>query len=141
MQIDILEVLYDKNYKEDIQEIRTKVFILEQKIDKEIEFDGEDKNALHTLIYFDNKAVATGRILKDGKIGRVAVLKDYRKKGLGEKIINSLITQGKNNDFKEVYLDSQEDAIKFYEKLGFVINGEMFTKANIKHQKMVKTLK
>lgn len=141
MNYEILEVLYENQYKNDIRNIRDEVFIKEQNIDKSIEFDGKDDEALHVLIYSENKAIATGRILSDGRIGRVAVLKEFRKKGLGLEIVSSLVNQAKKKNFEKVYLDSQEDAIIFYEKLGFELSGKMFIKANINHQTMIKSLK
>ena len=120
-------------------EIRRIVFVEEQQIDNELEFDGEDPESDHYLVFDNSVAVATGRCRKtqDGvKLERFAVLKDYRKFGLGTLLLRSMI-----NDFvestDEIYLNAQESAVGFYEKNGFEIAGDQFIEADIVHYKMV----
>lgn len=123
--------------------IRNTVFVDEQGVPKEIEFDGNDDKAIHVIAYKDNKAVGCARMLqtdKGAKIGRVAVLKEYRKQGIGEKICNTLIDIAKEMDIYYVYLHAQVSAVQFYEKIGFSQVGEGFYEADILHYKMVKKL-
>lgn len=129
-------VCYEKQHKINIQDIRKEVFIKEQGIDEVIEFDGLDEEAKHVLVYTKHKAIATGRILKDGKIGRVAVLKEFRHKGVGVMVMKALIQEAQKKLYSRVYLDAQESAVLFYENLGFIKESSAFVKANIVHQRM-----
>lgn len=129
-------VAFDNEYKEVISQIRTHVFVKEQDVDHDIDFDGRDKDAIHVLIFFQGKAIGTARMLSDGHIGRVAVLKEYRNKGAGYTAVKSLIEQAKTNGLKRVYLGSQVHASKFYEKMGFSTYGDEFIEANIRHIEM-----
>ena len=76
--IEVKIVKFENPAKESIQQIRHTVFTVEQGVSPEIEIDGKDHDAIHALIYSNGLAVGTGRILKDGHIGRIAVLKEYR---------------------------------------------------------------
>ncbi len=77
---DIKIVEYEIPSKEVIQKIRDEVFIKEQGISKDIEFDGKDDDSCHVLVFSNKHVIATGRMQKDGRIGRIAVLKEHRKK-------------------------------------------------------------
>lgn len=135
---EVKNVEYVGIYKEAIREVRNMVFIKEQHIDPEIEFDGLDDVAVHALVLFDGKAVGTGRILDDGHIGRIAIIKEFRAKGLGSKIVLSLIDEAIEKSYERVYLGSQKHAIDFYTKLGFQPYGEEFIEADIPHLSMEK---
>jgi hypothetical protein len=135
---EVKNVEYVGIYKEAIREVRNMVFIKEQHIDPEIEFDGLDDVAVHALVLFDGKAVGTGRILDDGHIGRIAIIKEFRAKGLGSKIVLSLIDEATNKGYPRVYLGSQKHAIDFYTKLGFQPFGDEFMEAGIPHLSMEK---
>ncbi|BFU78991.1 GNAT family N-acetyltransferase [Arcobacter sp. 15-2] len=138
--LQIKNVDFDNINRKYIHSIRNEVFINEQGIDPEIEYDGLDNSAIHTLVFIKDKAVGTGRILKDGHIGRVAVLKKYRGQNIGSKIITSLIDVAVKNHYNRVYLGAQKQAINFYLKLGFTPFGEEFIEATILHQSMEKIL-
>lgn len=138
--MQIKNVDFDNINRKHIHSIRNEVFINEQGIDPEIEYDGLDNSAIHTLVFIKDKAVGTGRILKDGHIGRVAVLKKYRGQNIGSKIITSLIDVAVKNHYNRVYLGAQKQAINFYLKLGFTPFGEEFIEATILHQSMEKIL-
>lgn len=120
----------------DVLAIRKKVFVEEQKISEEIEFDGMDAYAIHAVAYEADKAVATGRIIYDGdtyKIGRVAVLKEERGKKYGDFIVRMLVDKAFLHGAEEVILGSQLHAAGFYEKIGFEQYGEIFEEAGIPH--------
>jgi len=127
--ITIKIVAYDSKNEKIIRSIRDSVFINEQGIDPKIEFDGFDSSAMHTLVFINDKAIGTGRILSDGHIGRIAVLSEFRGQNIGSKIVNSLIDVARKNSYKRVYLGSQKQAIDFYTKLGFTPFGEEFIEA------------
>ena len=78
-------------HQEAILSIRFDVFVKEQGVDPSLEIDGQDPDCLHAIAYIDGKAVGTGRLLPDGHIGRMAVLTDYRSRGIGSAIFRALI--------------------------------------------------
>jgi len=132
----VLLVNFNKTYRPWITSIRNSVFTVEQLVDSNIDFDGQDDGAIHVLIRRNNDYIATGRMLSDGHIGRVAVLKEYREHGYGFKIVSALINEAKNKYLNRVYLGAQLHAIDFYLKLGFLPYGEPYVEANIEHISM-----
>ena len=138
-QIEI--VTFNDKTKKAIRFIRESVFIDEQKVPAELEFDGLDHSATHALISIEGEYVGTGRLLNDGHIGRIAILKASRNQKIGSKLVLSLIEEAKHQGYSRVYLGSQTHAIGFYQKLGFNTFGEEFMEAGIAHLSMEKTLK
>ena len=134
MGVDIVQ--FDATNAPSIIHVRTEVFVKEQGIDSEIDFDGLDEVATHVLVSVGDKPVATGRILDDGHIGRIAVLKLFRRQGQGVKVVEALVGEAKKKKYKRVYLGSQTHAIEFYEKLGFNVCGEVFMDAGLEHVEM-----
>jgi len=137
---EVRNVAFDRENEKCIRAIRESVFINEQGISPEIEFDGLDDSAVHALVSINGKSVGTGRILEDGHIGRIAILSGFREQGLGSKIVLSLIDEAIKNSYERVYLGSQKQAINFYTKLGFTPFGEEFMEAGIVHLSMEKLL-
>jgi predicted GNAT family N-acyltransferase len=133
-------VAFDTENQPHIRAIRNAVFIDEQHIDPELEFDGLDESAIHALVAVDNKYVGTGRMLDDGHIGRIAILKDYRGRGLGARVVLALVAEAAHRGYPRVYLGAQTHAIDFYTGLGFTPFGEEFMDAGIPHLSMEKTL-
>ena len=129
-------VQFDVENASSISNIRTQVFVKEQGIDLEIDFDGLDEVATHVLVSIDAEYVGTGRILSDGHIGRIAVLKPFRGKGVGAKVVESLIGEAEEKNYKRVYLGSQMHAIGFYKNLGFNTCGTIFMDAGLEHIEM-----
>ncbi len=123
-------------YGEPIRHVREQVFIVEQKVAKELEFDGLDPDCQHAIAFYDEEPVGTGRLQENGHIGRVAVLKDYRNKGIGASIMKALIRSARDNGQGGVWLSAQCQAKNFYKKLGFQEYGEIFQEADIDHIKM-----
>lgn len=120
------------------RKIRTDVFVKEQNIDKDLEFDGEEANCTHFLLLHKNKEVATGRYRKTDrgyKLERFAVYKNERGKGYAKKILLAMLHELKGED--KIYLHAQESAVGFYKKNGFVIDGERFFEAGIPHFNMI----
>jgi predicted GNAT family N-acyltransferase len=135
-----ISIVSFSDQQQKIQEIRHRVFTVEQQVDPNIDFDGLDGIATQVLAYSDGIAVATGRILSDGHIGRIAVLQEYRGKGIGSNIIQSLVSQAREAGIAKAFLGSQVKAVPFYEKLGFRAAGENYIEANILHTPMEMTL-
>ncbi len=125
-----------KSHTEDICAIRYEVFVGEQNVPEELEIDGLDGVAKHVLAFVDELPIGTGRILGDGHIGRVAVLRDYRGLGIGKMIMKELIKWAQDMSLDKVWLSSQWHAHSFYLDLGFVCIGEIYKEAGIDHIKM-----
>jgi len=125
---------------ERIRRVRQFVFSLEQKIDPTLDLDGQDTFALHVLAEIGGQFVGTGRILGDGHIGRLAVIKAARGKGIGEKIVANLLDVAKQKGMSRVFLGAQEHAVGFYEKMGFRKFGFPYEEAGIQHIHMEKMI-
>ena len=125
--------------KAQLSAVRTTVFVHEQNVPIELEMDELD--TLDTTHHWlmtnsDGEPIATARMLASGKIGRVAVLKQYRGQHLGNLIMGAIIRFAAKSNLKTVCLDSQNTAIPFYQKLGFVVEGDEFMDAGIPHHRM-----
>lgn len=126
----------------DAYTIRSKVFIQEQNVPEEIEMDNQDEHAYHIVVYDNQKAIATGRLIfENGEyiIGRVAVLKEHRKNGYGNLIVKMLIRKAFELGAKKIKIHAQINAKKFYETLGFKAIGEKYIEAGteIEHIDMI----
>jgi len=138
--IDFITSSFNNPYAPYIVYIRHMVFTVEQNINASEDLDGYDQLALHVLAKIDGHYVGTGRIMPDGHIGRLAVLKNYRGKEIGSNIIKTLIMSAKKQKLKQVYLGAQCVATTFYHKLGFEKYGDVFQEVDIDHIMMKKTL-
>ena len=141
MPIILVNNIKDQSDKTKAFEIRNLVFCEEQKVSKEIEFDGLDQFCNHYLAKINELPIGTARVREQKKgifkIERMAVLKRYRKKGVGKAIIKKILKHYLNlNNINKLILNSQIEAKDFYKKFGFVEVGKEFIEANIKHQKM-----
>jgi len=120
--------------------IRFTVFCEEQGVPREIELDEHDAVSVHALVFDEGKPVATGRLLPDGHIGRMAVLKDWRNRGLGGLMLQRLIEKARERGDKRIVLSAQVHAVPFYRAHGFVPQGSEYMEAGIRHQQMVRRL-
>jgi len=136
-----MKVVVAKNQKEitDNFLVRGKVFVVEQNIDYEIEFDGLDDQCVLFTAYMDNVPVGAARLYHK-KIGRVATLKDYRNKGVATELMHFIETYSKSIGIDELILHAQLYVKDFYEKLGYIPVGSIFQEACIDHIKMFKKL-
>ena len=139
MNITTIICDYESNTK-NICAIRYEVFVEEQNVPEELEIDSLDGEAKHVLAFIDGVPIGTGRILIDGHIGRVAVLKNYRGHGIGKLIMKELIKWAHDLSLEKVWLSSQWHAHSFYLDLGFVCVGEIYKEAGIDHIKMYRVL-
>jgi predicted GNAT family N-acyltransferase len=119
--------------------VRETVFIKEQKIPVELEWDEFDSGCLH-LLAIDQCGwpIGAARLLPDGHIGRMAVLKESRGKGVGGAMLRRLLDEAKKQHLPQVVLNAQTVAVGFYKKFGFQVTGEDFLDAGIPHVKMVR---
>ena len=126
--------------KEKLSTIRRRVFIDEQNVPEELEWDEDDATATHFLVTHDAIVIATARLKPDGQIGRMAVLAEYRNHGIGSQLLRFVLQTAANQNHKSIYLHAQTTAIHFYEKQGFETQGELFYEAGIPHRTMQLTI-
>jgi predicted GNAT family N-acyltransferase len=116
------------------QAVRHEVFVVEQKVPLALEWDEMDWLCLHAVVLDEEgTAVATGRLLPDGHIGRMAVRKALRGEGLGSMILQALMREAELRGDQAVLLNAQTHAAPFYARHGFVPEGEEFIEAGIAH--------
>ena len=124
-----------------LRHIRECVFIKEQAVPPELEWDSEDATATHFLALEGDYPIGTARLLPDGHIGRVSVLKDWRGLHVGDNILHSVIAEAEKLGLTRQMLSAQVHATPFYERLGFkVVSGE-YLDAGIPHVDMVRESK
>jgi len=123
-----------------LRAIRSQVFIKEQNVPEDMEWDEFDASATHFLALKNNLPIACARLKADGQIGRMAVLSDYRNEGTGTKLLQFVLQTSAEKNINEVYLHAQITAIAFYEKHGFVSQGDVFYEAGILHRAMLKNI-
>ena len=132
-----IELMSWAQARAEARRIRLAVFVEEQRVPVEIEWDDQDETSIHALAYDGaGRAIATGRLLSDGHIGRMAVLKEWRGKGVGGAILERLIGVARERGDKEIELFAQTHALEFYRRYGFAEYGEVFEEAGIPHQAM-----
>ena len=120
--------------------IRYAVFVEEQRVPPEIEMDDQDGVCVHAIAYAQGRAVGTGRLLPDGHIGRMAVLRESRALGVGGAILERLVREARDRGVKQVVLSAQTHALGFYRRHGFKEEGSVFDEAGIPHQDMRRVL-
>lgn len=151
---------FDADYAE-IRRIRFIVFVDEQKVPAEVEMDDRDAGSIHVLAYAGGEAVGTGRIdltgsepvdgplddsqrgapASSGRIGRVAVLPDARRRGVGSAIMQALHAVAAKRGADSVWCHAQVGAADFYLRLGYRVTSEPFLEAGIEHVGMEKRLR
>ena len=122
-----------------LKNIREQVFIQEQKVTPELEWDGMDEKAIHFLAFKNEKAIGCARALVIEycmQLGRIAVLKEYRGEGIGSALIEKAMTTAKLNQLSAIYISAQCQAIDFYKKFGFEITSDIYLDAEIPHRDM-----
>ena len=122
------------------ESIRKKVFIDDQKIIFSKQLDNYDLISRHALIKSSNIPLATGRMQPCGRLSRIAVIKEFRKKGLEKGILSLLELEAKRKKIKEISVNSEINNCEFYFKNGFSAIGPEFFKCNFIQQKMIKKL-
>ena len=121
--------------------MRFSIFVGEQNVPPGIELDEMDSHCVHALAYDEaGKAIGTGRLLPDGHIGRMAVVKEWRRRGVGATLLEALIEEARKRGHAEVKLSAQLQALDFYRSHGFVAEGKVYEEAGILHQAMRKAL-
>lgn len=124
-----------------LKAVREQVFIVEQRVPLAIEWDAEDAEAIHLLaLDSQQQPIGCARILKKGRVGRMAVLKVWRGKGLGLALLDEAISICRQLGMPAIAISSQTHAIPFYQRAGFVVTSDAYIDANIWHVDMRLTL-
>ena len=120
-----------------LKSIREAVFISEQGVPAELEWDGLDEGARHALsLSHQGDAIGCGRMFANGHIGRIAVLRQWRKQKVGTAIMEALLDYARAHDYRQVDVDAQTYARPFYHTFGFSEQGKEFLDAGLPHIKM-----
>jgi len=124
-----------------LRQVRETVFVMEQAVPRALEWDGIDADCEHVLALDDKgKAIGTGRLLPDGHIGRMAVLFEWRGRGVGGTILQTLMTRASDKGVARLVLNAQVTALPVYARFGFTPVGGIFQEAGIPHQEMIRKL-
>ena len=122
---------------QDLRRVREPVFVVEQNVPIELEWDALDPLCQHVIARdAENRPIGTGRLSPQRKIGRLGVLNEWRGRGVGDAILVALIDMARAQRWQEVTLNAQVDAVGFYLKHGFEAYGEEFEEAGIRHRAM-----
>lgn len=122
---------------DDLRAVREPVFVQEQQVPIELEWDELDPVCVHVIARdAAGKPIGTGRLTPEHKIGRMAVLPEWRGRGVGDALLLALIEEAAQRRWPELRLHSQASAVGFYVKHGFVPYGDRFMEAGIEHQSM-----
>ena len=133
----IVEAVPWRGHATALMAVRTAVFIEEQDIPEDLERDGRDEEALHFLATASGRGpVGAGRLLPDGQIGRLAVLAEERRGGIGRRLLDAALASARARGDRAVWLNAQLDARGLYEAAGFEAVGEPFLEAGIRHVRM-----
>ncbi len=122
----------------ELRRIRESVFITEQAVPPELEWDAEDAAALHFLALDGDYPIGTARLLPDGHIGRVSVLRDWRGLGVGDALLEAVIAEAERRGWSPQRLSAQVQATPFYQRHGFTIVSGEFLDAGIPHVDMLR---
>ena len=126
-----------ESVRDDAQRLRTEVFVIEQGVPIELEWDESDEVSIHAVVYGEDKQpIATGRLLPDGHIGRMAVQKALRGTGIGRFLLTSLLHEAQRLGHTILVLHAQTYAVGFYLRHGFQPEGSEFMEAGIPHMLM-----
>jgi predicted GNAT family N-acyltransferase len=124
------------DYSAPLSAIRRDVFIGEQNVPEDLEWDGEDRFAQHWLAFAGDQAVGTVRLLRNGHVGRMAVLQPWRHRGAGSALLQAVIAEAFAQNLRELFLHAQTHALDFYAQHGFIAEGPEFMDAGIPHRTM-----
>jgi predicted GNAT family N-acyltransferase len=122
----------------ELRRIRESVFIAEQAVPPELEWDSDDASAVHFLAFEGDFPIGTARLLPDGHIGRVSVLRDWRGLKVGDALMRAALAEAERLGLIEQMLSAQVHATPFYERLGFEIVSSEYLEAGIPHVDMVR---
>jgi len=121
----------------ELASIRRTVFVVEQRVPEALEWDGLDAQCVHAVARDERGgSIGTGRLTPEGRIGRMAVLAQWRSRGVGSALLAALVNEARRRGMAAVNLHAQSRAIPFYERFGFSVHGDEFDEAGIPHREM-----
>ena len=123
-----------------IRQVRNDVFVEEQGVSSEEEFDDDDPACVHVIVTEDGVPIGTGRLRRDGRIGRIAVVRKARRTGIGKVIMDALEAHARDSGMNHLWAHAQVHALGFYEKLGYFASGEVFMEEGIPHRQIDKEI-
>lgn len=125
-----------------LKSVRITVFMEEQEVPEELEWDEFDEPSWHVLAEDKGgSAIGTGRLQRDGKITRIAVLPDWRRQGVADAMLTELLNIARQNQLAQLYMHAQTSALPLYRRHGFETDGEEFDEAGIPHITMLITMR
>ncbi len=138
-----IQITHWDEAKSHVMPIRREIFIIEQQVPEELEWDEFDQDALHAIVKKEQEVIGTARLIIDkaiARIGRMAIKQDFRGQGIGQEMLEALVTKSLELHVTLIKLHAQVHAVSFYAKLGFEAHGEIFSEAGIDHVNMQKVL-
>ncbi|RLJ19519.1 GNAT family N-acetyltransferase [bacterium endosymbiont of Escarpia laminata] len=123
-----------------LKQVREIVFVHEQHVPPALEWDGLDEDALHLLAVEreTGEPIGTSRLLQTGQIGRMAVIRSWRGRGVGQALLQKMLVIADQNSYPGLFMNAQSTALSFYAQRGFVAEGDEFMDAGIPHRRMTK---
>ena len=135
--VHVREVSWEQ-HGDALTSVRREVFVVEQGVDESEEWDGLDPDCRHFLAVDGGGCpIGTARLTPSGQIGRMAVLQEWRGRGIGARLLTLAVDVARRADYEAVFLHAQSHAVGFYERAGFEVTGEAFMEAGIEHRAMV----
>ena len=120
-----------------LSSLRRTVFVEEQGVAEDEEWDGADSDCRHFLADDgDGRPIGTARLMRSGQIGRMAVLQQRRGQGIGARLLELAVDAARTANYPCVFLHAQSHAVGFYERAGFEVTGKSFMEAGIEHREM-----
>lgn len=119
--------------RKDARNVRTQVFIKEQKIPEIMEWDDDDISSVHVVVYDNDLPIGTARLLSNGNLGRMAVISLYRCLGVATMMLMALLKVAKERGDKEICISAQCAVKQFYMQHGFVVVGDEYLEVDIPH--------
>lgn len=125
-----------------IRAVRTDVFVVEQQIPLELEYDDDDRHCTHAVAWVGTTPIGTARLdlKQNGRVGRVSVLRQFRRGGVGTRLMQALEQEARRHGLPKLWFHSQVSAVPFYQALGYQAYGEEYLEADIPHLSMEKLL-
>ncbi|WP_096199130.1 GNAT family N-acetyltransferase [Bacillus sp. FJAT-45350] len=138
-----IEIVTNEKQRKDAYQVRTIVFVEEQKVPVELEIDEHEEEATHFVVYDGEKPIGAGRFRSVdgyGKVERICILKEYRGRNVGKDLMIKIEEVAQQEGFKALKLNAQIQAETFYKNLGYVTYSDEFLDAGIPHVSMKKEL-
>lgn len=130
------------DHEAELAAVRRAVFIEEQGVPEDLEWDGEDAESIHFLARADDGTpIGCVRLLPSGQISRLSVIESWRHQGIGKALLDAVENEARQRSMAEIHLHAQTQATHFYEAAGFSVSGGIFIEADIPHRQMFKDLR